>query len=1036
MAFPLSDDMANGLGNEAYLFPASFVQEKWGRLDKSQPECFAYNITSVLRLQGKLNLSALLHSNAALVSRHETLRTHFVTIHGSFQQCVVPNLTIALPLIDLRPLRKEEQLTLIQPIAQDEARHPFHLAHGPLIRTTLLWLDDEEYLLLLTLHRSIADAWSVSIWSHELNALYISFAAGTPLALPELSIQYADYAAWQREWLQEERLEQELTYWKNRLSGASTVLNLPTDHPRPALAHYQSTHYHFNLPSPLVTALDALAQKRKVTRFMLLLATFQLLLARLTGQDDILVGTSTAGRTQIELEGLIGCFANTLLLRCKMATGATFDEWLQQVQEVALEAYEHQDLPFDLLADALQATYHSSLPQVFFDFQDRAHVSSANNDAALPFVNTDLDTNTTPYDLLLSFAETRLIASDSGPEPGLVGKITYHTDLFEQATISHWSKQLLMLLECAVLDPQQPLSALLSMSETELQRLLERWRILMRIWAQVLKIEPPDIHTNFFEAGGDSILSLLVVTKAREAGLVLTPKQIFEHQTIAELAKVADTAIAGMVGREAEEGLVPLTPIQHWFFDQKLPDPHHWNQAVLLKISEPLISQQIVERACAYLIHHHNALSLRFKYTSQGWEQYSIRTETYPADLVRFVDLSSVPEAEQKSAFTEEATQAQASLNLTDGPLLRFVYFAMGDGSNRLLIAIHHLAVDVVSWRILLEDLQVVCQQQLRHEPMQIPYRTTAFKAWAEHLLAYANSQKIQQQATYWLAEDRHNVPSLPTDFAVDRSVNIEAVASSVTLRLSVAQTDALLHEAAKAYHTQIQELLLTALVLACIPWTGSRCLLVDVEGHGREAVVEDVDLSRTIGWFTTIFPVLLDLRTTPALHDLRNAIKTIKEQIRNIPQNGIGYGLLRYLSGNADLQSALQSMPQAEISFNYLGQFDSPAEDQPDSFFHQTNENYGPAHSLRCRRKYILDVSGVVAQGRLSIEWTYCPQLHRRETVEMLAQRYIEVLQELIEHCRTATVGEYTPSDFSGSNLNQAKLDKIMAKIRSNKHV
>ncbi|HEU5226873.1 MAG TPA: condensation domain-containing protein, partial [Ktedonobacteraceae bacterium] len=188
MTFPLSDDMANGLGNEAYLFPASFVQEKWGKLDKSQPECLAYNITSVLRLQGKLNLSALLHSNAALVSRHETLRTHFVTIHGSFQQCVVPNLTIALPLIDLRPLKKEEQLTLIQPIAQDEARRSFHLAHGPLIRTTLLWLDDEEYLLLLTLHRSIADAWSVSIWSRELNALYISFAAGSPLSLPELPI--------------------------------------------------------------------------------------------------------------------------------------------------------------------------------------------------------------------------------------------------------------------------------------------------------------------------------------------------------------------------------------------------------------------------------------------------------------------------------------------------------------------------------------------------------------------------------------------------------------------------------------------------------------------------------------------------------------------------------------------------------------------------------------------------------------------------------------------------------------------------------
>ncbi len=1028
MALSLSDDSANGLGNGAYLFPASFVQEKWGRPDQSQPEYLTHNIIAVLRFQAKLDLLALLHSNAALVSRYETLRTHFVTIHGSFQQCVVPNLTIPLPLIDLRTLQRDEQAALIQLTAQDDACCPFNLEYGPLIRTTLLWVDDEEYLLLLTLHRSIADAWSVGIWSRELNALYTSFAAGTPLLLPELPIQYADYAAWQREWLQEERLEQELTYWKKHLAGVSTVLNLPTDRPRPALQHYQSTHYRFNLPSPLVTALDALAQKRGVTRFILLLAAFQLLLARLTRQDDILVGTATAGRTQVELEGLIGCFANTLLLRCKMATGATFDELLQQVQEVALEAYEHQELPFDLLADVLQANYHSPLPQVFFDLQERAPALSANSNEAFQFVNMDLDTNTMPYDLMLSFFE------ETGPEPALVGKITYQTDLFEQATIVRWTKQLLLLLECAIVDPQQPLSVLLSLRETELQRLLDRWGILTHIWAQVLKIEPPDVHTNFFEAGGDSILSLLVVTKAREAGLLLTPKQIFEHQTIAELAKVAGTAIAGMVGAEAEEGQVPLTPIQHWFFDQQLPEPHHWNQAVLLKITEPLITPHILEHACTYLINHHGALFLRFKRTLKGWEQYSIRPKISPTDIVRFVDLSKMPETEQNSTFAEEAARAQASLNLSDGPLLRFVYFAIGDGSSRLLIAIHHLAVDVVSWRILLEDLQVVCQQLLRREPMHIPYKTTSFKAWAERLHAYARSQQIRQQASYWLTEDRRSVPSLPTDFAIDRSVNIEAIASSVTMELNVAETDALLHEVAKAYHTQIQEILLTALVLTCIPWTGSRCLLVDVEGHGREAMVEDVDLSRTIGWFTAIFPALLDLRAVPALHDLGNAIKAIKEQIRNIPQNGIGYGLLRYLSDDTGLQSALQSMPQAEISFNYLGQLGSRAEDQPVSLFTQTNESCGPAHSLQSHRRYMLDVNGAVAQGRFHIEWTYCPQLHSRETVEMLARRYIETLQELIEHCRTATVGEYTPSDFSGSNLNQAKLDKIMAKIRSNK--
>src|SRR5581483_1449470 len=615
--------------------------------------------------------------------------------------------------------------------------------------------------------------------------------AGKPSPLPELPIQYADYAAWQREWLQEERLEQELAYWRKRLSGVPTVLNLPVDHPRSNTQTYRSAYYHFNLPSPLVMALDALAQKMGVTRFMLLLAVFQLLLSRLTGQDDILVGTASASRTQIELEGLIGCFANTLLLRCNVATNATFRELLKQVQEIALEAYEHQELPFDLLVNTLSTEHCSPVVQAFFALQDRLPDVFSTGNAPLQFVHTDMDTNTMPFDLMLSFAE------ETGEAPGLSGTITYHPDLFEQATIAHWVHQLQILLDCVTIDPQLPLSVLLSSGEAELQRLLDSWRILTQVWAQVLKIPSPDIYTNFFEAGGVSILSLLVVTKAREAGLVLTPKQIFQHPTIAELAKVAGTALSGVAGQQAEEGLVPLIPIQQWFFDQNLLDPHHWNQAVLLYITDPLISPQLLEQACQCLITHHSALALRFKRSAQGWEQYSIHVETSSADIVRFVDLSRVPLAEQESTFVEEATRAQASLNLTAGPLIRCIHFAMGDGPGRLLMVIHHLVVDGVSWRILLEDLQTVCQQLLRYEPAQLPYRTTSFKAWAERLQAYASSQEMHQQVMYWLANDRRDVPLLPVDFVVDRSVNIEAVASSVTVELSVAETNALLHEAA-----------------------------------------------------------------------------------------------------------------------------------------------------------------------------------------------------------------------------------------------
>jgi len=400
------------------------------------------------------------------------------------------------------------------------------------------------------------------------------------------------------------------------------------------------------------------------------------------------------------------------------------------------------------------------------------------------------------------------------------------------------------------------------------------------------------------------------------------------------------------------------------------------------------------------------------------------------------VNLSSLPADDQEHAFVAEATQTQASLNLSEGPLLRFVYFAMGERPCRLLIVIHHLVIDVVSWRILLEDLQSVCHQLLRHDQAQLPQKTTSFHTWAWHLLTYAQSTQLQQEATYWLAEKRRQVTPLPVDLIAERSLNTRAAAKSVSTSLSVEDTDALLHEAASAYHTQIHELLLTALVLACTPWTGRRTLLVDMEGHGREAIIEGADLSRTIGWFTSIYPVLLDLESAPGSTDLGNAIKTIKEQIRTIPQNGIGYGLLRYLSQDIDRQTQMQSMPQAEISFNYLGQFDPLAENPADALFHPLDEFCGPSFSLHGRRTHLLDVVGIVTQGQLHVEWSYCALLHRQETVETLARRYIETLQALIAHCRAPETGGYTPSDFSGKGLNQAKLDKIMAKIRSNKRV
>jgi fengycin family lipopeptide synthetase B len=553
-----------------------------------------------------------------------------------------------------------------------------------------------------------------------------------------------------------------------------------------------------------------------------------------------------------------------------------------------------------------------------------------------------------------------------------------------------------------------------------------REETLAEIWARVLGLERVGIHDNFFELGGDSILSIQIIARANQAGLRLTPKQVFQCQTVAELAAVAETAPA----IEAEQGLItgpaPLTPIQRWFFEQRLPDRDHWNQALLFETRRAL-NPALLEQAVGYLLDHHDALRLRFTPEEADWQQtiagpdHDLNAAATPFSVI---ELSGLPEAAAKSALEATAAELQASLNLSEGPLLRVAYFDLGRReAGRLLIIIHHLAVDGVSWRILLEDLQTAYQQLSRGEEIALPPKTTSFKRWAEKLVEYAQSEAVKVEQDYWLDEVRTKVATLPVDFT--GAANTEASSRSVSVSLSVEETKALLQEAPEAYHTQINDLLLTALGHAFMKWTGRQTLLVDLEGHGREDIFEGVDLSRTVGWFTTIYPLLLNLEK---VSDPGEGIKSVKEQLRNTPNRGLGYGLLRYLSGDEMIAAALRSLPQAEVSFNYLGQLDQalPA----DSPFEPARESCGPVHSPRGSRKHALDVRGSIARGKLQLAWNYSDNVHRHSTIERLSQNYIEALRALIAHCQSPEAGGYTPSDFSLAELDQEALDKAFEDV------
>jgi len=550
-------------------------------------------------------------------------------------------------------------------------------------------------------------------------------------------------------------------------------------------------------------------------------------------------------------------------------------------------------------------------------------------------------------------------------------------------------------------------------------------QVLAGIWQQVLGLQQVGIHDNFFALGGDSILTIQIIARTTQAGLSLTPKQLFQHQTIAELAAILDAGGSGPIivaEQEMVTGPVPLTPIQHWFFAQSQPQPYHYNQAVLLYVNISL-DPILLGQALRHLLLHHDALRLRFEQTEQGWQQINAGEEGLGESMLRQVDLSPLPLEKQQAEIEAVASQAQASLNLREGPLLRAVYFDLGPSQPaRLLIVIHHLAVDGVSWRILLEDLQSAYQQMAQGRAVQLPPKTTSFQYWALRLHNYAQSAEVARQVVYWLEVAQTDAAILPLDYAPDdiASVNTQTSAHTIEVKLDTKETLTLLQEVPQVYHTQINEILLSALALTF--WTGRRQLLVDLEGHGREDLFEEVNLARTVGWFTSLFPVLLDPGTD---FELSSVLRQIKEQVRHIPQHGIGYGLLRYLNEDSEAVRQMQDLPRAAVSFNYLGQFDQALASS--SLWELAPEAIGSAQSSQRMRPHLLEINAMVLQGQLQVNWTYSSSLHKETTIEALASQFLHQLRAIIAHCPGVGTGGYTPSDFPLAQLDQPTLDRLL---------
>ncbi|MPZ39502.1 MAG: amino acid adenylation domain-containing protein [Rhizobiales bacterium] len=1502
------------------LLPLSYAQERLWFLWNLDPASTAYTVASAIPLRGPLNRTALSSAFAEVARRHEALRTTFSADDGVGRQIIHDAMAIALRQEDLSRHPAAERDAIAAAYMRDVLAQPFDLKTGPLVRASLLRFSDDEHELLLSAHHIVVDGRSLDILLNELAELYRGFTKGG-IIKPPPAVQYADYAVWQRAWLAAGEGDKQLAYWRTRLGDEHPVLGLPADRPRPEAQSHRGETIALNISAALAARLRKVANSHRISPFMLLLAAYQALLYRFTGQDDLRIGVPVANRRHPQLESLIGFFVNTLVLRANINGDLVFSDLLARTKDDVIAALDHQDLPFEQLVDALRVSRsagHNPLFQAKFNFMTEPRglpgveglrsetriidLVGAHFDLALDIIegpsgmeatlnyasdlfeadtirrigsqfvavleqiaeNTQcclsdlaiaedaqqivpshavsfpfndvimlhraafagrpsavalrggddvvtaaelerrsnalacaltargvtrdvpvalwMDRSTTfvtallgvmkaggayvPLDpkwpvervrrllaesgiaLLLVDGESRetartldcmildcgdaalLDGSDVAPDivihpeqaayviytSGSTGKpkgVTVshralanyvqalltrlrpapdatmamvstvaadlgHTVLFGAlaagATLQLFSPRdsfdadrfartmrdsgvdilkiapshlrgLLQASPSVDVPPRQTLvlggeacdAALVAMvrelrpacrilnhygpTETtvgvltheldanesggpipmglplanvrahvlddalnvvpigvagelyiggpgvargyraaagltaerfvpdpfgppgerlyrtgdrvrcdrdsrliflgrgddqiklrgyrieldEVARLLkaidgvdeavavvrpvdtdERQQLIgycvprpgaaldpvalrkrlsallpdymvparivvlealpltlngkvdrkalpapdhdapgrsheapqgeieeaiASVWREVLKTEPVGRNDNFFELGGDSILSLQVIARLRKRGTRLTPKQVFEKQTIASLAAVASSAPATSKQKTSSSTQHPATgphdllPIQLRFFAEDIAERSHWNQAALLR-PRAGVDWSVLRQALTAVVARHDALRLRFTMQDGGW-----RAEHGATPAAE--DLLWLHEDVTPSSVTTLSETAQASLDLSAGPLLRAVGMDLSDGSQRLLLVIHHLVVDGVSWRVLLEDLAQAYAQLSAGEAVRLPPKSESYASWGARLRAQAGL--FADELDYWL--ERGATGDLRCDRLHD-DIDRVAVAEEVSLVLDRDVTDRLLRAAPSAYRTQVNDLLLAALSRALARWSGMTTSVIELEGHGREDVFAGLDIARAVGWFTSAFPLQLSHGDASTA----KLIKATKEELRSIPHRGLGYGVLRHL-GTAEQREALSRLREPQLVFNYLGQFDTSL--GVEAPFTLASESAGAARSSSAPLGRWLSINGQVANGCLRFSLTYGRKRYDRATIEDLASCYSEALREVTEHC-TSGVSGVTPSDFVLARLSQGELDEL----------
>ncbi|MFK8102082.1 MAG: amino acid adenylation domain-containing protein, partial [Saprospiraceae bacterium] len=540
---------------------------------------------------------------------------------------------------------------------------------------------------------------------------------------------------------------------------------------------------------------------------------------------------------------------------------------------------------------------------------------------------------------------------------------------------------------------------------------------LVTIWEELLNVQPISIHDNFFKLGGDSIVTIQMVSRAKQIGYKLSPRNIFELPTIAALSGVIKSAENVTIAEQGLlEGTAPLAAIQHFYFENEYDASSHYNQALLVDL-EKQVEAGYLQEVLKAIVEHHDALRFQYQLVDGIWQQ------TYGSATPRLiVETISNKEKNITAAITEICNQYQQSLSIEKGELIKLVLIKTPTAAtkDRLLFVIHHLAVDGISWRIILDHFSIALDALMAGRAINLGTKTTSYREWTSFMEAYVTRKPVLAQQAYW-KERATKYQALPVDRIIENRVTKDR--KELTINLDASLTTALLQEVNQAYHTEIDDVLLSVLTKTICNWSGNESLVVGLEGHGREDLSETIDTSSTVGWFTNLYPVTLSSDVMDHPHEL---IKSVKEELRAVPNKGMSYGPLRYLQTTA-AQSANASQTPWNVIFNYLGQFDNLF--AGNAWFDQAKEAVGAMNAPTCPMLSNLELDGMITGGQLKMTWSYSSAEYDESTIANLAENYFVNLKAFIKHCQAKATPEKTPSDYGlSAKVSYQDLDRFLA--------